>query len=210
MSRKLIIAVDADGVLLDYHAAYRQAWHKAFGVLPKLKDPQAYWPWDRWNVTRLSLERQMLLKAAMDEEFWSSFPALPGAQDACIKLHAAGLELVCVTAVPHEYTDTRLENLKALGYPIERVFAAGAGDDANRSIKADALEELKPVAFVDDFAPYFKGIPPEVHAALVTREPNGSPNVGENLALAHSQHLDLAAFAAWWIDRLRPGGLDVL
>ena len=208
--KKQIIALDADGVLLDYHVAYRHVWQKAFGTLPALKDSQAYWPWDRWSVPRLSLERRMILDAVMDVEFWSSIPAVPGAQDACLKLVQAGYELVCVTAVPHQYADARLENLKDLGYPVERVFAAGAGSDPNRSIKTDALVELQPVAFVDDFAPYFRGIPPEVHAALVTREPNGSPNVGENLALAHSQHVDLAAFASWWVDRLSSGGPDVL
>ncbi len=47
---KPIIALDADGVLLDYHVAYRSAWHKAFNHLPTLKDPNAYWPIDRWDV----------------------------------------------------------------------------------------------------------------------------------------------------------------
>lgn len=38
---KPIIALDADGVLLDYHVAYRSAWHKAFGSshIEKSKKP---------------------------------------------------------------------------------------------------------------------------------------------------------------------------
>lgn len=41
------IALDADGVLLDNHSAYRNAWQRAFGVLPDVRDPNAYWPIDR-------------------------------------------------------------------------------------------------------------------------------------------------------------------
>jgi len=48
-----IIALDADGVLLDYNAAYRFAWYRAFGELPELLDANAYWAIDRWNVRRL-------------------------------------------------------------------------------------------------------------------------------------------------------------
>jgi hypothetical protein len=59
------------------------------------------------------------------------------------------------------------------------------------SPKAIALRELQPAAFVDDFLPYLRGIPRNVHAALILREPNESPNMGDDLAWAHSQHADL-------------------
>ena len=42
-----LIALDADGVLLDYNLAYASAWECAFGVRPQLRDPQAYWAIDR-------------------------------------------------------------------------------------------------------------------------------------------------------------------
>jgi hypothetical protein len=55
------------------------------------------------------------------------------------------------------------------------------------------------VAFVDDYLPYFAGIPRQVHAALILREPNGSPNVGPDLENIDSRHQDLAGFADWWL-----------
>jgi hypothetical protein len=58
---------------------------------------------------------------------------------------------------------------------------------------------LRPVAFVDDYLPYFMGVPKEVHAALVLRAPNGSPNTGPALASIQSVHLDLAEFADHWL-----------
>lgn len=196
---KPVIAVDADGVMLNYHEAYRQVWQRAFGYLPELADPKAYYPIHRWKVPLIEPSARAELKRFQDEEFWSTMPAMAGAIDAAIKLHEAGYELVCVTAVPMEYQGARLRNLQALGYPIERVIAANEGSETGRSIKAAALEVLQPVAFVDDYAPYLRGIPADIHAALVLREPNGSPNTGEDLLLAYSTHADLAGFAQWWL-----------
>jgi len=70
-----------------------------------------------------------------------------------------------------------------------------------RSPKADAIALLSPAAFVDDYLPYFRGVPAQVHTALILRGPNGSPNVGDELSLAQSSHLDLPAFADFWLAR---------
>jgi phosphoglycolate phosphatase-like HAD superfamily hydrolase len=193
-----LIALDADGVLLDFHAGYARAWQRAFGVHPKERDPLAYWPMDRWEVERLEDERRGQLRAHFDEAFWSSVPAIDGAIDACHRLHEAGFELVCVSALHAEFEAARLRNLRDHGFPIERVIATGnlAGE---RSPKADAIASLRPLAFVDDYLPYFRGVPDEVHTALVLRGPNGSPNAGEELRLAKSTHQDLVAFAAHWL-----------
>ena len=203
MPNKRIIAIDADGVLLDYHQAYRQVWKRAFGVLPELADPDAYYPFDRWKVPRLESVERDHLRACQDETFWSSLPAMGGALSAAKRLSEAGFDLVCVSALPLEYQAARLRNLCDLGFPIERVIATpkSVDGDANRSIKADALAQIGPIAFVDDYAPYLRGVPPEMHIALIMREPNGSPNVGEDLALAHSTHRDLSEFAQWWLDQ---------
>lgn len=200
VAAKPIIALDADGVLLDYHAAYRRAWGHAFGALPELRDPEAYWPMDRWDVRRLEGNELVRFRTCFDHDYWSSIPAVPGAVRACEDLCKAGYELVCVSALESHFQAARLQNLRDCGFPIERVIAT-ANMATGRSPKAEALRELRPVAFVDDFLPYLLGIPTDIHAALVLREPNGSPNIGDDLALAHSQHADLAAFASWWISR---------
>lgn len=195
-----IIALDADGVLLNYHEAYRQAWCRAFGVLPGLRDAQAYWPMDRWQVERLAGEALEQFRAQFDEQFWATIPAIDGAVDACRRLDATGYGLVCVSALPEKFREARLQNLRDCGFPIEQVFATD-GALGEVSPKAAALQELKPVAFVDDYLPYLRGLPAEIHVALVLREPNGSPNIGKDIVAAHSQHSDLADFAAWWLAR---------
>lgn len=197
MSRPLI-ALDADGVLLDFHLAYASAWQRAFGAYPRERDAQAYWPIDRWDVERLDATRRAQFRVQFDEYFWATCPALPGAVQACHRLVAAGFELVCVSALEHEHGPARLRNLRALDFPIERVIATGnaAGE---RSPKADAIEELHPIAFVDDYLPYLRGIPAQVHTALVLRAQNGSPNTGDEMQLVKSVHQDLAEFTTHWL-----------
>jgi phosphoglycolate phosphatase-like HAD superfamily hydrolase len=194
-----LIALDGDGVLLNYHAAYRAAWARAFGTVPGIRDPDAYWAMDRYHVPRLEVEGRAKFRSVMDEEFWSTMSAIDGALDACFALVSAGYELVCVSAVEEKYLAARTRNIRELGFPIERVFATPGARHGDTSPKATALAELAPVAFVDDYAPYLRGIPPNLHAALILREPNGSPNVGEALEWADSTHVDLAGFATWWV-----------
>jgi phosphoglycolate phosphatase-like HAD superfamily hydrolase len=198
--KKPIIALDADGVLLDYHQAYAYAWAKAFGALPAVRDPQAYWPLDRWDVRRLAGDELAHFRACFDHHFWSTIPSIAGAVDACNALLVAGYELVCVSAIEKQFQMARLQNLRDCGFPIARVIPTSHGG-IDASPKAEALRELKPVAFVDDFLPYLRGIPADVHAALVLREPNGSPNAGDDLAWAHSKHADLVGFTTWWLSR---------
>ena len=199
MSRPLI-ALDADGVLLDFHLGYAGAWERAFGSSPLERDPMAYWPVDRWHVERLDAAGRAEFRRHFDERFWSTVPVIDGAVEACHRLHEAGFELVCVSALDLEFEAARLRNLRGHGFPIERVIATGNAE-GERSPKADAIESLKPMAFVDDYLPYLRGLPAEVHTALVLRAPNGSPNSGADMALAKSVHQDLAEFAQHWLSR---------
>jgi phosphoglycolate phosphatase-like HAD superfamily hydrolase len=194
-----LIALDADGVLLDLHHGYALAWERAFGERLVEVDPQGYWPMDRFGVPKLETPQREKLRAEFSkEDFWRELPALPGALEACHRLHDAGHELVCVTALEARFQEARLDNLRRLGFPIPNVVATGHSE-GKRSPKADAIEMLRPVAFADDYVVYLRGLPAEVHTALILRAPNGSPNVGTELALAHSTHQDLAAFAHHWL-----------
>jgi len=195
-----VIALDADGVLLDFHLGYAAAWERCFGRRPAERDPLAYWPMDRWKVERLDDAGRARFRRHFDETFWTTVPALGGAIDACHRLHDAGYDLVCVSALDFEWEAARLRNLRNHGFPIETVIATGS-HEGERSPKAEAIEQLRPEAFVDDYLPYLRGLPPDVHAALVLRAPNGSPNVGHELRLAHSVHDDLAGFARHWLAR---------
>lgn len=192
------IALDADGVLLDYSSAYADAWAKAFGERPALRDPEAYWPIDRWAVEHLKGRRLAVFRAAFDEEFWSTIPAISGAIEACHQLVHSGYRLICITALDEAFAAARQINLERLGFPISEVIVTGNQANAT-SPKAAAVAKLQPAVFVDDYLPYHRGIAPPVHKALVLREPKGSPNTGAELARIDSKHVDLRAFASWWL-----------
>ncbi len=196
---KPIIALDADGVLLDYHVAYRSAWEKAFNHCPALKDPNAYWPIDRWEVRKLEGDELLHFRCFFNEEFWRTIPAIDGAIDACNQLHDAGFELVCISAIESKFENARLENLMNLGFPIRRVIATSNTASAT-SPKAAALSLLNPLVFVDDFLPYHRGISAGIHRALITRETNGTPNIGTELDNIDSSHQDLRTFSNWWLE----------
>jgi phosphoglycolate phosphatase-like HAD superfamily hydrolase len=195
---KQIIALDADGVLLDYNLAYAGAWQRAFGQYPSEKDPNAYWALDRWDVARLDGESLVEFRRQFDESFWSSIPAIEGAVEACQSLDAAGFELVCVTALNAQFGDARQQNLRRLGFPIHRVYTADS-DFSDRSPKADLLNALEPVVFVDDYLPFLIGVDEKIHCALINRRATGSPNTVKTIGFAASQHDDLAAFARFWL-----------
>ena len=197
---RTVIAVDADGVLLDFHLGYAGAWERAFGKRPLERDPLAYWPMDRWHVERLDAQARATFRLYFDDRFWATVPPVAGALEACQRLHDAGFDLVCVSALDLEYEAARLRNLRDHGFPIERVIATGNAEGAC-SPKTEAIETLRPVAFVDDYLPYLRGLPAAVHTALVLRAPHGSPNTGPDLSLADSVHQDLAAFADYWLAR---------
>jgi phosphoglycolate phosphatase-like HAD superfamily hydrolase len=194
-----VIALDADGVLLDYGMAYADAWAKAFGKRPALRDPEAYWPIDRWAVERLQGERLLTFRAAFDDHFWSTVPAMDGAIEACRRLVAAGYQLICISAMDPGFAAARRRNLESLGFPIAEVIPT-SGDAGLISPKAAILKQLQAIAFVDDYLPYHRGVMPEVHKALILRDPQGSPNSGVDLACIDSQHANLAAFAKWWLE----------
>ncbi len=121
---------------------------------------------------------------------------MEGAAEACQILTRAGYELVCVTALSEKFRQARQQNLRRHGFPIERVYTV---EHSEGNPKAQVLNALGPVAFVDDYLPYLMGIDPAIHSALVERGGHGSPNTGEDLRLAASRHGSLLGFARWWV-----------
>ena len=196
------IAIDADGVMLDYNLAYAKAWEKVFGIYPKELDPHAYLATDRWGVSQLSGPDLNRFREAFDESFWTSVPMLPGALDACTALYKAGYTLICVTAILPEHADFRLRNLHDHGVPIEKVIATGTNHYSDHSPKASALLYLQPLAFVDDYLPYMRGVHSSIHKALISRgSEKNNPNLkSDDLHLFDTHHDDLLAFSKWWLD----------
>lgn len=199
---KGVIVLDADGVLLDYNLGYAKAWAQVFGTYPHEKNPNAYWAMDRWAVDRLEGASLTQFRHAFDESFWGSVPAVTGSLEACHALNQAGYELICVTALPAKFQEARRQNLIQLGFPIDIVHTVEHAD-GGVSPKAALVNSIRPAAFVDDYLPYLVGIQSDIHSALILRETDMSPNEGEQLSCAASQHANLEGFAKWWLTHTR-------
>lgn len=192
-----IIALDCDGVLLDYNLAYASLWERAFGYYPKEINPDGYTALQRWDVKMLEGKELQRLRDCTDWHFWSTMPALPGAVDACKHLVDMGYELVCVTAIDRKHVDHRFENLINLGFPISHVYATGSDvPSLNKSPKADIVNSLGVEYFVDDFLPYFRGVDHSIKKILIQRASFGSPNDGHELAWVQ-EHDSLPHFVDW-------------
>lgn len=180
MNKRPLIALDCDGVLLDYSLAYASLWERAFGIKPKELNPDAYSHFDRWDVQRLSGENLQRLRDCMDWHFWSTMPPIKGAVEACHDLASMGYDLVCVTAIDHKNAKHRWENLVSLGFPIKEIYATGSDTVNGNSPKTEIINRLKPSYFVDDYANYFIGIGTDVRCVLVDRNWEDSPNRGKD------------------------------
>jgi len=94
-------------------------------------------------------------------------PMHDGALEACLLLHNAGYELVCVTAMPAKFIEHRLENFRLHDFPIDRIISTGYDhNNFNNNPKKTTIERLHPVVFVDDLRRNFKDIQ-GVHTKLI-------------------------------------------
>jgi beta-phosphoglucomutase-like phosphatase (HAD superfamily) len=199
------IVLDADGVMLDYISAYAKAWEKAFGKAPALVNPDAYWAKDRYDIKTLSGSELEFFKSHFDEDFWENVPVLPGAVEGCNALVDEGYEVICVSALDKEYGPARLRGLQKHGFKINTCYATGHPDyTAHTSPKAEIVNEIQPLVFVDDYIVYHDGISDRIHKALITREEEGSPNNSLELQSkirVHSKHETLKDFSNWFLNK---------
>ena len=160
-----IIALNCDGVLLDYRRTYGQIYEKA-----KFDE--------QW-----------------DNEGWRSMPMHDGALEACHLLHNAGYELVCVTAMPARFIEHRLENFRAHGFPIDRVISSGYdAHNFHHNPKRRIIEELNPVIFVDDLRRNFKDIQGvRTKLIFIDHQCPDDPNANEQI-FYHAKYPSLAQF----------------
>lgn len=195
--KRPIIALDVDGVLLDYSSAYALAWQRAFGKHPTEVKPNAFWPHERWGIPWLEGEQLKQFKAQFDEVFWSTLPALPGTVEACHQLVDAGYELIAVTAIDSQWLRARMKNLQLHGFPILQVIATGGAIHDQPNPKAEVINRIRPAVFVDDYPPFLEGIHTDVHKVLIYPPQRGG-NADEQIGLFESTHPTLNVFAQEW------------
>lgn len=193
-----LIAIDGDGVLLNYNPVFGLMWFLHFGEVITPKDPTSFWSANYWGVEEPA--RGHPFWDTFSAHGWTKMEALPGALDACQRLVAAGYELVCVTSIPSKCADDRLQNLKALGFPIDRVIASGSVPHDAANPKKEAIEALRPAWFIDDEARKLTGFDLDLGLVLVDTQSADNPNKGVNRDHLHLSVPNLAGFADWLLD----------
>ena len=192
------LAIDADGALLDYNRAYAQVWEKAFGYAPKVRVPAATNFYEHFDVPILIVPELQHLKLFFNDDFWSRIPATPNAVEACSALVNAGYDIVCVTALSERFQDARVENLRLHKLPISKVYTMGGSSLVTHSSPTlETLIALTPTAFVDDYQPYFYGVPSTMHRAFIADRDHAQP-----MDFADSSHSDIGSFAKAWLQRM--------
>lgn len=168
-----VIAIDGDGVVFDYPAAYIGAWERAFGYRPTIKNPNAYWIADRLDIPTLAGAELEHFRSFFDEEFWATMPLLPGAAEAVSLLVNLGYDPVMVTAIDQHFADARWENIQDNDIPFSGIIATPTPEGWNRwtdvSPKAHVVMNiLEAEAFVDDYIPFFRGVSNSVFRCLIS------------------------------------------
>lgn len=197
---KPIIALDIDGVVLDYNKSWPIPWKRAFGE-DLVSKKVAFHAHNEYETGILSEEKFQEFKKHYTHESWATMPLLPGAKEACHMLADAGYTLVAVTSMPPEWETSRAMNLVDLhGLPFTNVIATGRPPGGGNP-KLRYIEKLKPVAFVDDLVHNFYGIPEGVHCALLEPGFYDSPNHTGDKTQVDSIHDDLLTFTKYWLAR---------
>lgn len=192
-----LIALDGDGVLVDYRPTYPLVWQRAFGESLTVVNPRAYHAANMYGVGFRDDEHKAAFFKHFTEDVWETLPALAGAIDACEQLLEAGYDLVCVTAMPPEFAAARQRNFDRMGIPVKKVIPTGRSGLGN--VKAPALNALKPIALVDDLADNFIGLDAGIHCALIDSGADDAPARHTDPAAAHSVHQTLLEFVDWWL-----------
>lgn len=100
-----LLAIDADGVLLNYNSAFASVWSKVFSVQLTEVLPNAYHAREQFGVDTSAQGRKKQFYNAFDTGAWRSMPELPGAVETTQRLAGAGHALVCVTSMPAEFRE---------------------------------------------------------------------------------------------------------
>ena len=191
-TKSLLIALDADGVLLDYNRGFGNMWKEYFKQPVEECDPRAYHAARYWGVE--PPERGHGFWDHFDQNGWRTMPAMPGALEACKILDESGHRLVCVTSMPEHRAGDRLYNLHSLGFPIERVIATGSKFGCTSNPKKEAIEALGPDWFVDDELRKLKDLE-GINLVLINPGHSDCPNRGQARDFLHMEVANLLEFA---------------
>lgn len=145
----MLLALDVDGVILNFDDFYAKFAYKKFGV--RIQDKTA------WNMNRrygLSDSQDKEVWRMINESNWTGLPFFDDTKQA-VKIinqlqskHGSDLEVIFVSSFNQQYFDGRFHDLQCAGFNLyeHQLIACGTG---NKS-KLDFIKTEKINWFVDD------------------------------------------------------------
>lgn len=138
------IAVDCDGVILDYDAPFSVVAQDVLGR-PVQRQNRIYELDVRYGISSEELD-QVFAAYRTHPQGLRGLPMLEGAADVLRALRQMGHPLHMVTGIDEENSPQRRENLALYGIEMDEIHCVGAG----RKSKADVLRRINPGMFFDD------------------------------------------------------------
>lgn len=198
--KKLLLAFDVDGVLLDYTLAFADTMRR-FGVEPRVL-ANSYHCHAKFGFDPHALpdaERERFFQI-FDQHGWLDMPSIEGAREALLELSAEGHSIRYLTSMPaHKHAD-RILNLAARGFPEAPMIATGHRKTPSDTPKAQFIDAWQPDWLIDDWAHNFKGISAQTPTrfALILDGTEDHPNLvaeAEDRKIAHAEFPSARAFA---------------
>lgn len=169
MPKPNVIAVDVDGVLVEFLSGFERAFEATIGRPAVRISPS--WALDvAYGISAAELDAVWRAVAAM--HIYRDLPPLPGAFEALRMLDDAGYEVHAVTAIEPQYWDDRYENLSALGFKGNSIHAVGHGP------KTPVLQQLRPVLFADDQVKHLHQAPFVPNRVWIHTQDEQFPEIG--------------------------------
>ncbi len=144
------IALDVDGVLLDFVPAWISYAERLLGRKLNWYNPSSYRMHEKLDITRAEADAVWNLFNA--EGGWLTLQAIPGAPAVVAELKKYA-QVVAVTASDPKHTEQREQNLRELDMEMP-VFAVGIG-----GCKREVLHRLQPRMFVEDMVHNLEAAP---------------------------------------------------
>ena len=160
---RIPLAIDADGVILDFERKFMDLWEQKHGDRPE-RVCNAY-----SSTTSFGLQdkcpdlMKFIYENADIEDFYGNMNMLPGAEEAIHELHDMGFELICVTAIPNELRELRFNNLiNKFKLPISDILTAPRTNAIIANPKALIVNAMEPIALIEDHVHNFLDINPGI------------------------------------------------
>lgn len=162
------IALDVDGVLLDFFPAFDAAASIVLNrevVAKKDEFGMEYYDFERRLGEPIEIARSILayMQAA---GIYGALEPFQGAAEAVRRIQEAGFQTFVVTAIPEKAKEMRLLNLKnKLDFEPDGIFCVGMGES-----KSDVIRNLSPDVYIDDRTDYLAGAPFVYHLGLIDQK----------------------------------------